>query len=72
MIVDFDLSLYGYNFKGVAEIEEGEPDTSVSPGWPPIATILMISINDSKEDAMPIVAPNTIAKLESMILECRE
>ena len=68
-MLNYELSLYGFTFTGIAEIEPEELPDGDYPGHSAIVTILTIHINGHKEDAITIICPSVVALLESMLKE---
>ena len=71
-MINYELSLYGFTFTGIAEIEPEELPDEDYPGHSTIVTILSIYINGGKDDAFTIICPSVVALLESMLKEEHE
>ena len=65
MIIQFSKDFDGYTLSGFAEIEPAELATAVDQGWPQIATVIDVYINQSDFNAMDIISPSIIQTIES-------
>ena len=71
MNVVFDEMIDGFRFTGLAEKEQGEAATEISPSWPTFYTVFALHVDGSHKDFMDIINPSIIQQIEQSIAEDR-
>ena len=69
MNVVFDEMIDGFRFTGLAEKEQGEEATEISPSWPTFYTVFALHVDGSHKDFMDIINPAIIQRIETMLAE---
>jgi len=69
MNVVFDEIIDGFRFTGLAEKEEGEKATDISPSWPTFYTVFAMHIDGSHKDCLEIINPAIVQRIEKMLAD---
>ena len=65
MIIQFSKDFDGYTLSGFAEIEPAELATTLEQGWPQVAVVMEVYINQSAFNAYEIINPSIIHTIEA-------
>lgn len=69
MNIHFDEIIDGFRFTGLAEKEDGEEATEISPSWPTFYTVFTLHIDGSHKDCLEIISPAIVQSIEKMLAE---